>query len=254
MNTKNSTMKTTLVAGTLLFFAASCSSVKSHRTPQPAPAELVGQVTGHWQGVLPCASCPGIQYQLTLNADSSWQEQSVYLSEDEKPFTESGRWKMTADSVVALQKDQPGADLFYFDGKQLSMLDINGNRIVSELAAHYLLSRQTDISGKWQIISLNGKKSLRGDFDETFPYLEFNMEEKRLSGFGGCNRLMGNFEIKGDSLLLGPLMSTKMACPQIDREQKLLNSLSEKTFRLLVAGNQLELQSSGATLVLARPE
>ena len=32
------------------------------------------------------------------------------------------------------------------------------------------------------------------------------------SGFGGCNRFTGKYELDGDSIAIGPLASTRMAC------------------------------------------
>jgi heat shock protein HslJ len=43
--------------------------------------------------------------------------------------------------------------------------------------------------------------------------LLFDSQEMRLSGFSGCNRYMGSFELAGGALLsLGPLAGTRMAC------------------------------------------
>ena len=45
------------------------------------------------------------------------------------------------------------------------------------------------------------------------PHLIFAGDEARLSGSGGCNRVMGSFELDGDTLRLGRLAGTMMACP-----------------------------------------
>jgi heat shock protein HslJ len=40
------------------------------------------------------------------------------------------------------------------------------------------------------------------------------LEQGRLQGFGGCNRLGGSYTIEGDRLGIGPLAGTMMACPE----------------------------------------
>ena len=38
------------------------------------------------------------------------------------------------------------------------------------------------------------------------------LEEGNASGFGGCNTLTGGYELDGDSISIGPLAGTLMAC------------------------------------------
>jgi heat shock protein HslJ len=39
------------------------------------------------------------------------------------------------------------------------------------------------------------------------------LEDGTASGFGGCNQFTGGYEVDGDTISLGPLASTMMACP-----------------------------------------
>ncbi len=48
-------------------------------------------------------------------------------------------------------------------------------------------------------------------------YIQFR--EGRVAGHSGCNRFTGNYQQDGESLKLGPLASTKMACAP-DRMQQ----------------------------------
>jgi heat shock protein HslJ len=38
------------------------------------------------------------------------------------------------------------------------------------------------------------------------------LEEGTASGFAGCNRFTGGYELDGDSMAIGPLAATQMAC------------------------------------------
>lgn len=44
-------------------------------------------------------------------------------------------------------------------------------------------------------------------------------------GHGGCNRFFGTYEQAGDTLTIGPLASTRMACPDLTSETAFLNKL-----------------------------
>lgn len=44
-------------------------------------------------------------------------------------------------------------------------------------------------------------------------------------GHGGCNRFFGTYAQDGDTLTIGPLASTKMACPDLKAESEFLNNL-----------------------------
>jgi heat shock protein HslJ len=44
--------------------------------------------------------------------------------------------------------------------------------------------------------------------------LRLDPDSDRVSGSGGCNRLMGGFELDGQKLRFLPLASTRMACPE----------------------------------------
>jgi len=52
-------------------------------------------------------------------------------------------------------------------------------------------------------------------------------EADRVAGKGSCNRFFGQAQIAGTSIKLGPLGSTRMACPEavMNQETKYLNAL-----------------------------
>lgn len=96
------------------------------------------KVTGSYQGTLPCADCPGIDYQISLYDDNHYKELMVYRDRNEgKAFIDTGSWKMENDSVIQLVRRQPQRFLFE-DGKLFS-LDQEGQRITGALADNYIL-------------------------------------------------------------------------------------------------------------------
>ncbi len=67
------------------------------------------------------------------------------------------------------------------------------------------------------------------------------------SGSGGCNRLMGSYELNGDKLTFGQMAGTMMACPEgMDTEKAFLEALKQVN-KWKIVGQHLELFDAPAT-------
>lgn len=68
------------------------------------------------------------------------------------------------------------------------------------------------VNSTWQLTTLNGTSF--STQKEVRP-VQFTLSSKdnKISGFTGCNRLMGSYELKDNTLHFSPLATTKMACP-----------------------------------------
>jgi len=94
----------------------------------------------------------------------------------------------------------------------------------------------TDIVGK--TVPLSGK-----------AYMRFHQNEKTfVDGSGGCNRFSGNFTVVGSALRVGPLISTRMACPDMREERAFFNALQSVDAYRLEQGELLLLRD-GAPLL-----
>lgn len=93
---------------------------------------------------------------------------------------------------------------------------------------------------EWQLVQLDGRSVKAAP--ETFV---LKLENGSVSGAGACNRLMGSYK-KGErrALKIGPLATTKMACPNLDQEQQFLRAL-ESTTHYDMDGPMLLLLSNG---------
>lgn len=78
------------------------------------------------------------------------------------------------------------------------------------------------LRGSWQLVAWDDRGV---DGGEDPPTLTF--ENRRLSGFSGCNRYMGSFSVTGDRLSIGSLGSTRRACDPatMARESRYLAAL-----------------------------
>lgn len=63
------------------------------------------------------------------------------------------------------------------------------------------------LEGRWALSEMGGT----ADFARLLPTIEFAADGS-VSGFAACNTFHGNYTIDGQTLTLGPLSSTKVAC------------------------------------------
>lgn len=64
---------------------------------------------------------------------------------------------------------------------------------------------------EWRLMWLSGTKIESGT-PQQMPYFQLDPESHRVSGSGGCNRLMGGYELAGDHLKFTQMAMTRMAC------------------------------------------
>ena len=93
----------------------------------------------------------------------------------------------------------------------------------------------------WKLIAL-GEKPVDTSKNIKEMYIVFRSENNRAEGNGGCNTFAGPYELKGDSVFLGELASTKMFCQGIENENAFFMALS--------AANHFEIHDD--TLILSK--
>jgi heat shock protein HslJ len=100
---------------------------------------------------------------------------------------------------------------------------------------------------RWALTEI-GERKLSADK----PYIEFNREERRVSGDSGCNRFSGAFQIKGASVKISQLIATRRACLNNDANRLEVNLLRllEKTTRFEVDEQLLRLFADSAPVLV----
>lgn len=239
---------TTFVAGC----ATQGSSSDSHKT--------LGKLPAGYQGELPCADCEGIRYHLALFEDNVYTLETAYLGTDElRRSHEQGRWSLNAQGdTLSIDGNTDGPSQWrVVDTRTLEQLDMQGQPIDSEL--DYQLQRIEPFLSEpledryWKLTELRGEP-VAVEEGQSEAHLVLHGEDQRVSGATGCNRLMGSFEHADESLTLGQLGSTMMACSSesMTLEQRFTEMLGEvDSYRVLV--NHLELYDAQGEL-LARFE
>ena len=129
----------------LLLLAACAPQDNAAPASTPAAASTAAQPDAQWvgryYGVLPCASCEGIETTLILQEDGSYQLTETY--KQRQPFTEetAGRFTWRKPQEI-FQLDKAGGERLYQIGNgQIWALDADGKQVEGELANLYILKQ-----------------------------------------------------------------------------------------------------------------
>lgn len=100
------------------------------------------------------------------------------------------------------------------------------------------------INGTWEANYVAGTEK---PFDELYPemtpYIQFDLEEGRVSGMSGCNNFTGSFSVDENKLNLSDNMAmTRKMCPDMTGEDAFINSLQKvNSFSVSNGGETLNL-------------
>jgi len=82
----------------------------------------------------------------------------------------------------------------------------------------------------WVLEAMNGNAVSKEEFGgRDLPNMEININNNRFSGFSGCNRMTGGIFYEEDLLRFTQVASTRMACPNMDKENEFLSALQAST-------------------------
>lgn len=105
------------------------------------------------------------------------------------------------------------------------------------------------VGTEWTLVDLGEQRAGLGAGDKPAS-LTLAADGNRASGFAGCNRMSGSYELNGAGLRFGPMAVTRMACATgMDLETRFLGALQATPgYRLTDEGLEL----TGETGTLAR--
>ncbi len=92
----------------------------------------------------------------------------------------------------------------------------------------------------WKLVELGGRPVTVWP-DQREPHFRLNPEDGQLTGSGGCNGLLGRFEVDGDSVRFTHVATTRMRCPQGMEQEGAFVAALEAANRAVVSGEQLRL-------------
>lgn len=107
------------------------------------------------------------------------------------------------------------------------------------------------LNGEWKIEEVNGEAIPSGM--EKQPFINFDVRKKSIHGNAGCNLINGGFETDKEnprSISFPNVISTMMACPDMEVEGKVMKAINEvKSFDVL-SGGGIGFYSADGTLVM----
>lgn len=246
------------IAVVMILWACAVEAQTPTQTSEPgAPRRALSVLPATFRGTLPCADCAGIDYQLNLRPNHTFASRMVYEGRNTS-FSDSGVWR-TEGTMLVLKGKNGGTQKYAIrDANTLRQLDVNGKAIETKL--NYDLKRTPTFMAlksagaaspklegtEWKLIQLGTTPVHAGPKE---AYILLDSASHRVSGSGGCNRLMGSYELAGNELTFGQMAETRMACMQsMETEQAFLTALGEvKTWK--IAGGKLELFDAAGKLL-----
>lgn len=108
-----------------------------------------------------------------------------------------------------------------------------------------------DLTGvEWRVSELSGH-AVASSIDRQQPFIIFDAAKTQASGYAGCNRFFGGYELNGKLLKFGPIGATRRVCPDLEEgaEMEFLKALDATRGWRIVDGT---LELLNGDLVLAR--
>jgi heat shock protein HslJ len=175
-----------------------------------------------YEGVGPCADCPGIVMSLTLDKDGSYTLVSRYIDRPAPPSVNRGTFTWQASgNAITLDAGSGGAQYAVREGSLAALPRAGGAgasppvyvlKQVPRAAADRLAP--TLQSNRWQLLSAvdaQGSPIARLAPRPGLP-VTFVFTDDRIVIEGGCNALRGAFKVDAAKLEVGRTNSTMMAC------------------------------------------
>lgn len=219
-------MKAVLILFVLATVLSACAQQKGSVTAKPDSHTSQNSLdwAGVYEGVLPCADCPGIKTRLTLNSDGTYERVMQYLERPGAAETVRGlfTWQVSGNAITL---DEHGDGQQYAVGEgRVTLLYRDGSRPTAPNMVLTLVPQantrnnltQTLERYRWTLESATDSQNRR--IDALFPRKDhpivLNFSDTRLNIQGPCNRLVGTYQIDADRQLTvnGGPASTMMAC------------------------------------------
>lgn len=122
-----------------------------------------------------------------------------------------------------------------------TQLDLILDQVTPAAQTTAVPSSETDLEGTYWKLTFLGSTAVK-PAGSSEAYLILHANDKSIAGSTGCNRLVGAYELKGNSLRFSPTATTMIACtsPLMKQEQKLIAALKSIT-AYRIADRRLEL-------------
>lgn len=217
---------------------------KTVKDPPPAPTEITSDTTvvveprsaqnslaylGAYKGVLKCANCPAGQTMLELSEEFNYILTVTDTNGKAREHKGTFSWSTSGDAVV-LAGLQGLPNVFVVKDRQL-MLQNEPTAILLKMrdaeAANTdaAPSDEVTLAGtSWQLAGFGG--SPVANLNPKKRFLTFN-RDATFGAAAGCNSIGGQYQTNGSKISFSKVMATRMACAEMESEQKLLSAFDD---------------------------
>lgn len=121
--------------------ATAAAADSTSTVPDMHTSENALDWNGTYEGVIPCADCPGIETKLTLKEDKTYELSVLYQDREKQPTLTKGTFSFDeSGSIITLNKNGNKTSYKVKEGC-LAMLDADGKEIEGGLKANYILNK-----------------------------------------------------------------------------------------------------------------
>lgn len=185
LSLKNIPMRKLTYLPALLATLMACNNKTTHTGTDstaaagPTPTTVAVHITGTYQGTLPCADCPGMDYQISLFDDHTFTELVAYQGRGQGiAYTEKGTWQQINDSIVRIQKKTDSSSFLAAENKLL-LLDRQGKRIEGALASNYVL-KPVEGGDRRTILAQKASAGVSFTASGNEPFWSLDLEKSKL--------------------------------------------------------------------------
>lgn len=219
---------------------------------------------GTYEGVLPCADCPGIRTRVVLQADGQFELSTLYLDRQKTPDVTRGRFAWNAAGSDVTLGEAGKAPQFRVGEGRLLQLNRDGTappwsaseRTLTRVAAASSAPASPARTLQDNTWTLHSTADASGQPvpGVAVPGHRFVMrfDAQRLSVTGGCNSMGGSWQLDAQGqLVVGRMASTMKACEPalMEADRALAAVLAQPLNVKLEAG-----ASPRLTLATAKPQ
>ncbi len=213
------------IAVLLAALLGACSTPRDGARPPPADHHGSRQAVdwaGVYEGVLPCADCPGIRTRLSLLPGNRFELSTQYLERPLPPISSAGRFSWNADGNLITLEGAGAPQQWRVGEGRLLQVDRDGSmpdwntpyRVLTKLAPQAddgLAPALTAHRWTLQAVGRNGDHA-EGATVPGHPIV-LRLEDTRLSVQGACNLMNGSWRLSEHAqIIIGRLASTMQAC------------------------------------------
>ena len=106
-----------------------------------------------------------------------------------------------------------------------------------------IFSAASPLDGDWNIVMIDDMRLGTDASSDLLPFIRFESSQNQISGHSGCNSFSGDASYLQNSIEVGNIVSTLIACPDMEIEEQLFEILNSPLLTFDFEGETLILSN-----------